>query len=197
MNQDKWDKRYLNMAALVSTWSKDPRAQVGAVIVKNNRVIATGFNGFPSEVLDNDDRLHDQQKKLDMVVHAEENAMIVAGRSAEGATIYVHGKPVCSRCAGSIIQSGIVRVVAMPPEKAGRSKWARSARLASCMFLEAGVQCHEKQLSEAELREDHREVEDHLNNRLVSGKDAPIAKLRNVSAAGPRAKSRRQKLSSK
>ena len=52
MNQDKWDQQSLEMAALVAGWSKDPRAGVGAVIVRNNRVVATGFNGFPSEVPD-------------------------------------------------------------------------------------------------------------------------------------------------
>jgi dCMP deaminase len=57
MNQDKWDQRYLEMAALVAGWSKDPRAGVGAVIVRNNRVVATGFNGFSSEVLDREERL--------------------------------------------------------------------------------------------------------------------------------------------
>ena len=117
MSHDKWDERYLEMAALVARWSKDPNARVGAVIVRNNRVVATGFNGFPCEVLDKTERLNIKAVKLEMTVHAEENALIVAGRSAEGATIYVHGKPVCPRCAGSIIQAGVARVVAMDPKK--------------------------------------------------------------------------------
>ena len=116
MSRADWDTRYLQMAELVASWSKDPNAQVGAVIVRNNRVVATGFNGLPSDVLDTEERLEDQDLKLVMTVHAEENALIVAGRDAEGATIYVHGKPVCCRCAGSIIQAGITRVVAMPPD---------------------------------------------------------------------------------
>ena len=144
MNQDKWDQRYLEMAALVAGWSKDPRAGVGAVIVRNNRVVATGFNGFPSEVLDREERLQDKDTKLQMVVHAEENALIVAGRNSEGATIYVHGKPVCPRCAGSIIQAGVWRVVAEPPQQNKESSWHDLGRIALEMFAEAGLQFHGK-----------------------------------------------------
>lgn len=70
MDQDKWDQRYLEMAALVAGWSKDPRAGVGAVIVRNNRVVARGFNGFSSDVLDREERLQDKDTKLQMVIHA-------------------------------------------------------------------------------------------------------------------------------
>jgi dCMP deaminase len=147
MSQDKWDRRYLEMAALVAGWSKDPRAGVGAVIVRNNRVVATGFNGFPSEVLDRVERLQDKDTKLQMVVHAEENALIVAGRNSEGATIYVHGKPVCPRCAGSIIQAGVRRVVAERPEQNKGSSWHDLGRIALEMFAEAGVQFHAKKFA--------------------------------------------------
>jgi dCMP deaminase len=146
MNQAKWDERYLEMAALVASWSKDPRAKVGAVVVRNNRVVATGFNGLPSEVLDNEERLTDKKIKLEMTVHAEENALIVAGRNAEGATIYVHGKPVCARCAGSIIQARIERVVAMHPEmeQNKRSFWRKVGLIALTMLAETGIQFHAK-----------------------------------------------------
>ena len=157
MNNDNWDLKYLEMAELVSEWSKD-NAKVGAVIVRNNRVIATGFNGFPTDVLDLEDRLKDRVKKLDMTVHAEVNALIVAGRSAEGATLYVHGKPVCCRCAASIIQAGIKRVVAMHPDeeldrqraKKGKlkkedRKWYDAGATALQMFQEAReMQFHQK-----------------------------------------------------
>ncbi len=153
MSRADWDTRYLRMAELVASWSKDPNAQVGAVIVRNNRVVAAGFNGLPSEVLDTEERLKDPDKKLDMTVHAEENALIVAGRNAEGACIYVHGKPVCSRCAGSIIQVGITRVVAMPPDskKLDRnSKWYKPGLLAREMFGEANINFWGKELETSE-----------------------------------------------
>ena len=50
MSHDNWAERCLEMAALVACWSKYPKARVGAVIVRNNRVVATDFNGFPCEV---------------------------------------------------------------------------------------------------------------------------------------------------
>ena len=162
MSRADWDTRYLRMAKLVASWSKDPNAQVGAVIVKNNRVIATGFNGLPSEVLDTEKRLTDPDMKLEMTVHAEENALIVAGRDAEGACIYVHGKPVCCRCAGSIIQAGIKRVVAMPPEKLENldppSKWYQPSILAREMFGEAVVTFHGKELETSEEVSDYSDV---------------------------------------
>ena len=44
---NKWDKRFLEMAKLVASWSKDPSTQVGAVAVRNRTVIAQGYNGLP------------------------------------------------------------------------------------------------------------------------------------------------------
>ena len=115
MNCNKWDQNYLGLAEHVSKWSKDPSSRVGAVIVRNNRVIALGFNGFPAEVEDKSEWLDIRKIKYEMVVHAEVNALIVAGQRAEGATIYVYGRPVCSSCAGAIIQAGIARVVSQAP----------------------------------------------------------------------------------
>lgn len=146
MDEEKWDLRYLKLAKLVAGWSKDPNAKVGAVIVRNNRVVATGFNGLPSDVLDSDARLQDQEVKLQMTVHAEENALIVAGPRVEGATIYVHGKPVCPRCAASLIQAGVSRVVAAKPEANSQSKWDKLGDLALEMFLEKGVRFHNKRI---------------------------------------------------
>jgi len=49
----KWSNRFLQLAALVATWSKDPSTQVGSVIADDkNRVLSVGFNGFPRKVLD-------------------------------------------------------------------------------------------------------------------------------------------------
>ena len=54
MNGKKWDKRFLELAKLVGSWSKDPSTKVGAVIVDcNNRIISVGYNGFPKGVKDN------------------------------------------------------------------------------------------------------------------------------------------------
>ena len=165
MSAEKWDKRYRKIAKDVAAWSKEKEAhrKVGAVIVKDNRIISTGFNGFPTGVIDTDARLNTKLIKQEMVVHAEINALIVAGRESKGATLYVHGKPVCARCAAAIIQAGITRVVAPHPltekevdeKKSVKAKsdekkevepgtidWEWSGRVAREMFEETHVAFH-------------------------------------------------------
>lgn len=136
----KWDARFCDLAKYISDWSKDPKAKVGAVILsKAGGDISVGYNGFPMGVEDSAERLDDQELKLELVVHAEQNALIATGSRAIGSTIYVWGKPVCARCAGSIIQAGVKRVVALAPNLNGDSKWDKSGKFAHQMFIEAGV----------------------------------------------------------
>lgn len=138
----KWDQRYWELAGFVAKWSKDPDAQVGAVVTvrKGRGAIALGYNGFPVGVEDRAERLADQEIKLDMVVHAEQNALLIAGQEAEGAEMFVRGKPICSRCAGLIIQAGISRVVSTDPQKADAgSKWRLTGIRAVEMLREADV----------------------------------------------------------
>lgn len=114
MNQQKWDKRYLDLAQLVSTWSKDPSTKVGAVVVgPNNRVISLGFNGLPSYVPDDPEILHNREKKYQHIIHAEMNAILSAANKdlCLGSTIYTYPFPPCPQCASAIIQTGIMRVV--------------------------------------------------------------------------------------
>ncbi|MBP0444056.1 deoxycytidylate deaminase [Roseomonas sp. SSH11] len=136
-----WDRRYLRLAAHIRDWSKDPRGRVGAVIVapELNRIVATGFNGFPTRIEDDMDRLSDKPTKLDMMVHAEQSALLFAGREARGCTLYVVGKPVCNHCAVLSIQSGIRRVVASPPRLGTRSEWDRRGHISARLFAEAGL----------------------------------------------------------
>jgi dCMP deaminase len=139
---EKWDRRFCELAKFVSEWSKDPNAKVGAVIFsKRGGNISVGYNGFPTGVEDSAERLQDKNIKLELIVHAEQNAIIAAGSRADGATIFVWGKPVCARCAGSIIQSGISRVVAPSPESIPEtSAWCLTGKYALKMFSEAGVE---------------------------------------------------------
>ncbi len=122
---NKWDKRFADMADLVGSWSscyQDGR-HVGAVIVKDNRILATGYNGAPSGVTSCKDRGECLRKKLNIAsgtrqevcyaVHAEQNAICQAakmGLSVKGATIYVTHQP-CTICTKMIINSGITRVI--------------------------------------------------------------------------------------
>jgi dCMP deaminase len=137
----KWDERFCELARYVSRWSKDPNAKVGAVLFANRGGdISIGYNGFPMGVEDTAERLEDKQIKLEMIVHAEENAVLAAGGRAKGSTVFVWGKPVCARCAASMIQAGVKRVVAEEPEEGRDSHWDRSGRIALEMFKEANVQ---------------------------------------------------------
>jgi dCMP deaminase len=135
----KWDKRFIELAKFVSRWSKDS-AKVGAVIAKNKGAIALGFNGFPTGIKDDKKSLNDKAKKNDITIHAEQNAVLVAGDKAEGATLYVWGKPVCSRCAGPIIQAGIQRIFALNPENEKNPEWLQLGKIAADMFRETGIE---------------------------------------------------------
>lgn len=120
---NKWDKRFMEMTKLVATWSSCLRRQVGAIIVRDKRIIATGYNGAPSgvencvekgECLRN--KLHVESgthAELCYATHAEQNAIVQAsklGISIEGATLYCTHQP-CVICCKLIINSGIKRVV--------------------------------------------------------------------------------------
>ena len=135
----KWDVRFCELARYISEWSKDPNAKVGAVVFsKKGGNISIGYNGFPMGVEDSAERLTDKDIKLELVVHAEVNAILSAGARAEGSTIYVWGKPICARCAGPIIQADVKRVVALEPGNSP-SQWDKSGQTAHKMFLEAGI----------------------------------------------------------
>ena len=124
----------------MANWSKDPNAKVGAVLFcKKGGSVTIGYNGFPMGVEDSAERLENKQVKLEFVVHAEINAIIAAGNRADGATIYVWGKPICARCAGPIIQAGIKRVVALAPGNTD-STWDISGKTAHQMFTEAEIE---------------------------------------------------------
>lgn len=136
---DKWDRYFLRIAREAASLSKDPSTQCGAVIVGPDRAIrGTGFNGFARGVRD-DERLHDRETKLRMIIHAEINAIIHARCDLRGCTIYVWPLPPCSMCAACVIQAGICRVVAPAPSEGLSVRWGEHLWLASNMYPEAGV----------------------------------------------------------
>ncbi|SMN16303.1 dCMP deaminase [uncultured Candidatus Thioglobus sp.] len=139
---NKWDRRYLSLAKEVSTWSKDPSTQVGAVTVGSKKeVLSQGFNGFPRGIHDTDERYNNRDTKYKLVVHAEMNAIYNAtysGTSLDGATLYVYGLPICSECAKGIIQVGIKKVVVEKSKEL--DNWNESVQLSKEMFDESGVE---------------------------------------------------------
>jgi dCMP deaminase len=124
-----------------SAWSKDPSTQVGAVTVGSKKeVLSQGFNGFPRNINDTDERYNNRATKYKFVVHAEMNAIYNAtysGTSLDGATLYVYGLPICSECAKGIIQVGIKKVVVEKSKEL--DNWNDSVKLSKAMFDEAGV----------------------------------------------------------
>jgi len=137
---NEWDKRFIRQAKEISTWSKDPRTLIGAIAVKDRRILSTGYNGFPRGVAD-DERLDVREIKHKYVVHAEANCIYNAvhhGVSLAGSTFYVYGLPVCNECAKGIIQSGVTRVV-MQLRELPTNKWQDSYQITKEMFREAKI----------------------------------------------------------
>ena len=140
---EKWDRRFIELAQHIATWSKDPSSKVGAVIVdEHRRVVSVGFNGFPAGVSDEE---VPRERKLLRVVHAEMNACAFATAPVRGCTIYVTHPP-CSNCAAILIQKGIFRVVYPTPEESFKQRWHEHYSEAILMFMEAGVNVYEMDL---------------------------------------------------
>lgn len=129
----------MEVARIVSTWSKDPSSKIGVVLVKNRRIIATGYNGFPTGVADSPERLNDRPTKYALVVHAEMNALLQAGPAAHEATLYLHGLPgpPCAGCAKHIVQAGVARILTRQGEEPER--WADEFTKARLLLVEGGV----------------------------------------------------------
>lgn len=135
-----WDLRFLRIASEVQSWSKDPSTKCGCVLVKDRRIISTGYNGLASGLSDNLERYLDRDFKLATIIHAEKNALFNAaknGTGTEGATLYVTWPP-CSMCAAAIIQAGVSLVVCPNPES-GPERWRANFKLANDLLYEAGV----------------------------------------------------------
>lgn len=123
LNRPNWDEYFMEMAELTAKRSTCLRRQVGAVIVKDKHIVATGYNGAPSGLSHCDERggcLRQQlgvpsgeRHELCRALHAEQNAIIQAaalGNSINGATIYVTNQP-CVICAKMIINAGISKII--------------------------------------------------------------------------------------
>ena len=122
-NRPSWDEYFMQMAELTAQRSTCLRRHVGAVIVKDRHIIATGYNGAPRGLKHCNElggclrqKLgvpSGQRHELCRALHAEQNAIIQAatlGQSIEDGTIYVTHQP-CVICAKMIINAGIKRIV--------------------------------------------------------------------------------------
>lgn len=142
------DRYFLGLALKASRMSRDPSTRVGCVIVLEDLVISTGWNGFPLGIRE-DERLLDRETKLKLVVHGEMKAILSAARvgtSVHGATLYtacegtdgIWGGPPCTRCAVECIEAGIREVVSYP-FKTVPSRWADDLNYSQSILQEALV----------------------------------------------------------
>ena len=124
MKRISWDEYFMAIAEVVSKRASCSRRQVGAVIVKDNSIISTGYNGAPKGIkdcLEEENCIRDdlnipsgKNHEICMALHAENNAITQCasnGVSCKGATIYITHSP-CSMCLKQIINAGIIRIVA-------------------------------------------------------------------------------------
>jgi dCMP deaminase len=149
--EQRWHLHFLAIAQECARMSKDASTKVGSVIVGPDREIrSTGFNGLPRGIADTEARLSTREVKLQLVVHAEMNAVLNAARFGaplRGCTLYIAamnsdgdiwGGPPCTRCAVEIIQAGIAKVVSYP-QKAVPSRWHEDLLIAHGVLHEAGI----------------------------------------------------------
>lgn len=122
---DKWDKRFIEMTDVIGNWSSCFQAnrKMGCVIVRNKRILTTGYNGAPAGIVPCTERgvcmrrerniPSGEQAQLCYAVHAEQNALIQAakmGVCVDEATLYCTYSP-CVICGKLIINAGITRLV--------------------------------------------------------------------------------------
>lgn len=125
-NRPSWDEYFMSISRQVAERSTCLRRQIGAVIVKDKRILATGYNNVPSGIEHCTTRgcLRDQlgipsgeRHELCRGIHAEQNAVIQAARhgiSIDGATLYCTHQP-CILCAKIVINAGIEELVYAGP----------------------------------------------------------------------------------
>ncbi len=126
LDRPDWDQYFMQMAEFAATRTTCLRRAVGAVIVKDRRVLATGYNGAPQGLTHCEElgclrqQLNvpsGQRHELCRALHAEQNAIITAARygvNIDGATIYVNTQP-CVVCAKMLINAGITEIVYKNP----------------------------------------------------------------------------------
>jgi len=146
MFSEKWHNRFMEVALLVASWSKDPSTKTGAIVVGPDREIrSTGYNGLVRGVDDDIPERMERPTKYDFFEHAERNAIYNAcltGTSLKGCILYATHPP-CTDCTRAIIQSGIRMVVTRelePRPDIKDSTWRDKLNFSHQMLQEAGIE---------------------------------------------------------
>lgn len=134
----KWHLRFIQLAQDVAIWSKDPKQQVGALVVTEDyRNFSMGYNGFPRGIADTDQRLATETFRQSLMVHAERNALDNARFPLAGCTLY-STKFLCAECAKGVIQCSVAEIVAPFPDFKHRT-WGPSFTLALQLLQEVNI----------------------------------------------------------
>jgi len=141
-----WDEWFMRHVYLVALKSKDKSTKIGAILIKNRRLISEGYNGICSGVDDNDPSRNERPEKYFFYEHAERNSIFSAARfgiSTDESILYTNGIP-CSDCARALIQSGVKEIVVHKQwgdyqEQFNHIKWIESAQRSQIMLKESQV----------------------------------------------------------
>lgn len=136
----KWDLRFVELAKIVASWSKDPSTQTGAVLVDaDRRILSVGFNGFPQGMPDRPEDYANREEKYSRIVHCEVNALIFAGKLPEGTTLYTWPFLSCDRCAVQMLQAGVFRFVAPKATPEQLERWGPAFERTKRYITECGA----------------------------------------------------------
>lgn len=142
----KWHRRFLEVAKVVASWSKDDSTKCGCVIVnKDHDIVATGYNGLARGLDDTIEERRVRPLKYLYAEHSERNAIYAAakrGESVKGCIAYIStipgGLPPCSDCVRAMIQAGIETVVTEYCDFENE-RWKDNCLVGASMLREAGV----------------------------------------------------------
>ena len=143
-NRPAFDQIFMNLALDLAKRSHCVKAQVGAVLTKDTRIISIGYNGPPAGTHNCDEEFpiegcpRDTKGSCSLALHAEENAILFAKRDLAGCEIWVTHFP-CPNCAAKIIQTGISTVHCPEQSDDFLSRWGDKIQVSQDMFEQAGV----------------------------------------------------------
>lgn len=165
----KWDQRYLRLAKIVASWSKDPSTKCGAVIVRQDMTLSSvGFNGFARGLDDDMKDYLDRDKKYPAILHSEWNAISSSKeKKLNNHIVYAYPMPPCDECTAALLQKNIQRIVTHPPNLDQLTRWQN-------MFEDAQDMCYQKsvQIEYQNLEQDVNEVvfqtENKWDNRFLN-----------------------------
>lgn len=142
-NWRKWDYRFLGISKEISGWSKDPSTKVGAIAVnESRRIVAQGYNGFPSGCNDEKCKLDDRLSKYEWTIHAEANTIYNACNSGTNllhSTVHIFGMYPCPECVKAMSQVKVARIVFQIGRSDNLVKWKNDFDLSRVMMHDLGI----------------------------------------------------------